>query len=529
MNRIRNSHSSNDSSNSTDLKKDNSSHGGGGRAISAETPPSSSTKISAKAWKITAILSCVATMVMYAETMLIPAIPDLIKDFGVSYSMSSWILAAYLLTGAVMTPIIGKLSDYYGRKKVLLIVMVIYMVGVSAAGFATDIVFMLTARAIQGIGLSMFPIAFGIVREQFPREKISIGQGIITSMFASGAVIGLLVGGIIIENYGWQTTFFTIIPIAISLLFIIRRYITVDEQGYGYQQQHQAQGKLSKKENMSNIDIKGALTLAAAVTSFLLILTYMETGTGSEIITYPLIVIGAISFALFIIIERRASHPLIDLKLIMNKAILPANLMIMIIGLLMFMVFQTIPILVRNPQPLGFGEDAIATGNVQLPFALVLLVFGASSGFLISKLGTLKPMIVGSVITAASFFSLLMFHSSELGISASLAMLSVGLSLTSVGAMNVIILTTPKQAIGSTLGTTLLMRVVGSSIGPAVAGMFMQANQSVVGISGIAQSFPSLASFNMIFLTAGVLAIGSIVLAVLLRHRVTKMSIPNLV
>jgi MFS family permease len=213
----------------------------------------------------------------------------------------------------------------------------------------------------------------------------------------------------------------------------------------------------------------------------------------------------------------------------MNKAILPASLIIMIIGLLMFMVFQTIPILVRNPQPLGFGEDAIATGNVQLPFALVLLVFGASSGFIISKLGTLKPIIVGSVITAISFFSLLLFHSSELGISASLALLSVGLSLTSVGAMNVIILTTPKQAIGATLGTTLLMRVIGSSIGPALAGMFLQANQSVLGISGIAQSFPSLASYNMIFLTAGVLACVSIVLAILLRHRVLKMSIPNLI
>jgi MFS family permease len=511
--------------NKNETKKDNK--GEGVISPSHELGPPASTKISAKAWKITAILSCVATMVMYAETMLIPAIPDLIKDFGVSYSMSSWILAAYLLTGAVMTPIIGKLSDYYGRKKVLLIVMVIYMVGVSTAGFATDIVFMLAARAIQGVGLSMFPIAFGIVRDQFPREKISIGQGIITSMFASGAVIGLLVGGFIIQNYGWQTTFFTIIPIAISLLFIIRRYINVDEQSYSYQQE--VADKHSKKGNIFNIDIKGALTLAAAVTSFLLVLTYMETGTGSENFTYALITVATISFTLFIIIERRASNPLVDLKLIMNKAILPANLIIMIVGLLMFMVFQTIPILVRNPQPLGFGEDAIATGNVQLPFALVLLVFGASSGFIISKLGTLKPIIAGSVITAASFFSLLIFHSSELGISASLALLSVGLSLTSVGAMNVIILTTPKQSIGATLGTTLLMRVIGSSIGPALAGMYMQANQSVLGISGIAQSFPSLVSYNMIFLTAGILASGSIVLAILLRRRVLKMSIPNLV
>ena len=143
--------------------------------------------------------------------------------------MSSWILTAYLVSGAVMTPIAGKLSDIYGRKKILLIIMVIYAVGVSLSGFATNIYFMLIARAIQGIGMSMFPIAFGIVRDLFPREKISIGQGVITSMFASGAVIGLAVGGIIIQNYGWRTTFFTIIPIAIALLLIIRRFINVNE------------------------------------------------------------------------------------------------------------------------------------------------------------------------------------------------------------------------------------------------------------------------------------------------------------
>src|ERR1041385_7039116 len=506
---------------------------------------SASVKIPASAWKTLAILSCVATMVMYAETMLIPAIPDLINYFDVSYSMSSWILTAYLITGAVMTPITGKLSDHFGKKKVLLIIMVIYVVGVSTAGLATNMVFMLIARAIQGIGLSMFPIAFGIVRDQFPREKISIGQGVITSMFASGAVIGLLAGGTIIQDYGWQTTFFTIIPIAIALLVIIRRFIKVDENTTQQEEgwtipkvgiSHKAGINISKYK--SQIDIKGAITLAIAVTSFLLVLTYMEIGNvGSsinnnstqfslEVVSF--LVTGTISFILFIITESRAKYPLVDLKLMLNKAILPANLIIMIVGLSMFMVFQTIPILVRDPQPLGFGEDAIKTGSVQLPFALVLLVFGAFSGFIISKLGSLKPIIAGSVITAISFFCLLTLHSSELLISASLAILSVGLSLTSVGAMNVIILATPKQYTGISLGTTMLMRIIGSSVGPALAGMYMQSHQSLLDISGITRSLPSLVSFNMIFLTAAVLSIASIFLAIVLRRRVMKMSIPNI-
>ena len=125
-----------------------------------------------------------------------------------------------------------KLSDIFGKKKILLIIMTIYTTGVSFVGLANQIYFMIVARAIQGIGMSMFPIAFRIMRDEFPREKISIGQGFITSMFASGAEIGLSVGGTIIHHFGWQATFFTIIPISISLFIVIWRFINVNQNEY---------------------------------------------------------------------------------------------------------------------------------------------------------------------------------------------------------------------------------------------------------------------------------------------------------
>jgi len=516
--------------------------------------PSYSVKIPASAWKILVILSCLATMVMYAETMLIPAIPDLIKDFHVSYSMSSWILTAYLITGAVMTPIAGKLSDIYGKKKILLVIMAIYAVGVSIAGFATNIYFLLSARAIQGIGMAMFPIAFSIIRDSFPREKLSIGQGVISSMFASGAVIGLSVGGAIIKHYGWQATFFTIIPIAIGLLIVVSRFIRVkeevekerqpeelhqgqmfvetEEKGFESKDNKEANNRGSKDRRRNVVDIKGAITLAATVTSFLLVLTYLETGdrggtSTASLQTVIFLVIGIISLALFILVEKRSTNPLVDFRLLLHKTVLPANLIIMIVGFSMFMVFQTIPILVRNPPPLGFGEDAVSTGNIQLPFALILLVFGPTSGFIISKLGSMKPVIAGACITSAGFFGLLMFHSTTSAVSANLAILSTGLSLTNVGAMNVTILSTPKQFMGISLGTSMLMRIVGAAVGPALAGMYMQSNQSILRINGIAQYFPSTESYNLIFITAMALSILSIALAILLRRRAIKLAIPN--
>ncbi len=488
-------------------------------------------------------------MVMYAETMLIPAIPDLIREFHVSYSMSSWILTAYLITGAVMTPIAGKLSDVYGKKRIMLLIMIIYAIGVSIAGFANNIYSLMFARAIQGIGMAMFPIAFGIIRDNFPRQKLSIGQGVISSMFASGAVIGLSVGGAIIKQYGWQATFFTIIPIAIVLLIVVSRFIRVTEEREVHkvrQDQKQLGVELkykrfeptdkektnSKAKRRSGVDIKGAVTLATAVTSFLLVLTYLETGNGRQTSTSLLqttifLVIGIISLALFIVLENRSANPLVDFKLVLHRTVLPANLIIMIVGFSMFTVFQTIPILVRNPPPLGFGEDAVSTGGIQLPFALILLIFGPTSGFIISKIGSMKPVIAGTFITSAGFFGLFMFHSTPLSISANLVILSTGLSLTNVGAMNVTILSTPRQFMGISLGTSMLMRIIGAAVGPALAGMYMQSDQSILKVNGIVQYFPSADSYNLIFLTATAISILSIGLAIILRRRGIKLAIPN--
>jgi MFS family permease len=377
-------------------------------------------------------------------------------------------------------------------------------------------------------------------------------------MFASGAVIGLTVGAIIVQDYGWQNTFFTIIPIAIALLLIIWRFIHVIDSRDEDQSQKQSRilegDNISKTSNRDDnatlskasnqIDIKGAIALAITVASFLLVLTLLET-SGSNIEAasgnnnhpsngnssaqvLPFLIIGIVSFVFFVIIERREKYPLVDFKLMLNKSILPANLIIMLVGFSMFMVFQTIPILVRNPEPIGFGEDAISAGKVQLPFAIVLLIFGPTSGFIVSKLGSLKPIIFGTFITTAGFIGLLMFHSTELLVSANLGILSTGLSLSSVGAMNVIILSTPRQFSGISLGMSSLMRIVGASIGPALAGMYMQTNQTLFNVDGIMNYFPSSMSFDLIFLSAVIVSVISIALAIILRQRATKMAIPNL-
>src|SRR4026208_1493865 len=192
--------------------------------------PAFNQKVTKKAWMSLAILGSALLIAMYGETMLLPAIPDIIKEFNISYSTSSWILSAYLIAGAVSTPVAGKLSDIYGRKKMVMIIMIIYIVGISLGGLSTNITFLIVARIIQGIGISMFPIAFGIIRDQLPRDKLAIGVGVFSSMFAAGSVVGLAVGGNVIQAFGWHATFLSIIPFAISLWIIIKIIISHDKR-----------------------------------------------------------------------------------------------------------------------------------------------------------------------------------------------------------------------------------------------------------------------------------------------------------
>src|SRR6266540_824008 len=239
-----------------------------------------SEKIRTSAWITLAILGCTLLVTFYGETMLLPAIRDIIGDFHISYSTSSWILTAYLISGAVATPIAGKLSDIYGRKKMVLI---IYIVGISVGGLSSNISFLVIARVIQGIGISMFPIAFGIIRDQLPKDKLAVGTGVFSSMFAAGSVVGLAVGGAIIKNFGWHATFLSIVPVAIILWIVINKFIRDNKAELEtlISLEQPASAKYSSKQpkaapnSASSIDLKGAIALAVTIASFLLALTYI--------------------------------------------------------------------------------------------------------------------------------------------------------------------------------------------------------------------------------------------------------------
>jgi MFS family permease len=491
---------------------------------------------------------------MFADTMILPAIPDLIRDFGITYNASSWILASFLITGAVMTPIAGRLSDMYGKKKILLIIVGIYTVGISVAAISTNFSVLIIARIMQGVGASMFAISFSIIREKFSPGKLAVAQGIFSSMFSAGAVIGVAIGGTIINNFGWHVTFLLVIPIAVVSFVAIAKFIHLDlekatrisdkntefccrfihvrrdillSESSGTTTDNDSSGSINKFKNKSSIDMTGAITLSVTIISFLVALQFIQTVNASDS-PNVLIVIGfgataIVALAFFIMIERKAGSPLIDLKLLRNKILLPTNIINMIVGITALMVvYQTVPILIRSPQPLGFGGNALSIANVQLPYMVVSLVVSIASGFIVSKFGNRRPTIYGIIISIAGFLSILVFHSTEILITIDLAIIATGLSLTQIGSINIILVNTPKQSNGVSLGMTTLLYLIGTSLGPVIAGVFMQANQIPLLLVG---SFPAPQSYNLIFLTAVIMSVLSIVLVGTIAGRKTRSEI----
>ena len=229
-----------------------------------------------------------------------------------------------------------------------------------------------------------------------------------------------------------------------------------------------------------------------------------------------------ISLILFVRTEKKAHSPLIDFKLLKNKTILSANIINMIVGITALMVvYQTLPILIRSPPPVGFGGDASSIAQVQLPYMIVSLVFSVASGFVVSKFGNLKPTTIGTIITSIGFFILFMFHSTEASIATVLILVAIGLALMQIGSVNVVLTSTPKQFSGVSLGMNLLIYLIGASVGPVIAGTFLQANQVFVEseTNNISASFPSPESYDLTFLTAVLLAVISIIFAMFLISR----------
>ena len=185
------------------------------------------------------------------------------------------------------------------------------------------------------------------------------------------------------------------------------------------------------------------------------------------------------------------------------------------------MIYPTIVQLVRSPVPLGFGGDSVDAANVQLPFMITFLVFASITPLIINRIGSVKPMIIGGIISLVGALGLILFHSTEFALSSSLAIVASGLSITMTATWNMVVSSSPKEFTGISVGVGALLLFIGMAIGPALAGVYMENHETIAGVEG---SYPSAESYDQIFLTAGLLSGVTVAFALLLRRTANSLT-----
>jgi MFS family permease len=485
-----------------------------GKQVTVETPKVATRSL----W----IMGISIIIVLYVHTSLAPALTEMADYFDKDYATISWVLTVYLISGAAITIVIGRLADTYGPKKMLLLVFVCFTVGTILAGFATEFYTLLIFRIIQGVAVALVPVAVRIVRDLFPPEKFPFAQGVILSMYQGGSAVGLVLGAAVVYFGGWQMVFFSAIPISLILLFLLWKVIpkipTAPQEGKGNDSAPKRHGKV--------IDIPGVITMALTTSTFMLCFTFLGKGSEGVALFWTFLAIGVASMIAFFFIEKRSEIPLINLKLAFHKIIRVGNISYLMLGVVQYIIFSTIPTLGQTPEPYGLGMTTLEVGLLQLPQALVFVALGPIAGILAVRHGSSKFIVPGSIILCIGILALLAFHSTSGQVASVLILFAVGGAFVTLSA-NVIIYFTPPKDTGVVSATYSTMRIIGGAIGPVIAGMFMALFTSEVqSPEGVTSSVPNAMAFNATFLVGAIISLSLVALMFIMKRRALKMGMP---
>jgi MFS family permease len=252
-----------------------------------------------------------------------PTLPSVAEHFDISETFASWVMTAYMICGAVMTVIMGRLSDLIGAKKMLMVMMICFSVGTILAPFSPNYVVLLGLRVLEGIAVASTPISTKLIRDGVPKSKFPIGLSIYLAGYSFGLALGAIMGPVVVANSGWQGNFYFCGPIAIILTLVCWRFIHSDESKKIHEHEHidKETPRDIPKAKKQHMDYMGIGTLTVTIVSFLLAITFIGSiATNLAAFVVPLI-IGIISLVLFMIVEKRVKSPLINLKLELNAAI----------------------------------------------------------------------------------------------------------------------------------------------------------------------------------------------------------------
>ncbi len=314
------------------------------------------------------------------QSLVAPALPVLAQDLGVTTADASWVLTAYLLAASVLTPILGRLGDIAGKRRVLIGVLATLAVGTLVAALAPNLVVLIVARVLQGSAGAILPLSIGIVRDELPRERVSVTVGLLSAIFGVGAGVGIVAAGPIVEHLSWHWLFW--LPLVLVVVALLGAIFGMKE---------------SPVRTPGRLDVVGAGILTVGLVSVLLAISKGQAWGWLETRTVALFVLGVVALVVFVLVELRVREPLIDMRLLANRGVWATNLVALALGFAMFGTFLLVPMLLELPAVTGygFGKSVSQAGLFLLPTVLMMVVFGPLSGILDRRYRPEGPAVPG--------------------------------------------------------------------------------------------------------------------------------------
>jgi EmrB/QacA subfamily drug resistance transporter len=446
------------------------------------------------------VLLLAGTSYSLSQTLLAPALPAITASLNTTPESASWLLTGFLLTASVSTPVIGKLGDIHGKGRVLAGVMAIFTIGGIICALSNSIGPMIAGRVLEGVAGGVYPLAYSIVKETFPPARVAGGLSMVSVLVGFGAALGLLLAGVIVEYLGVPWLFWTSllgIPAAIMALLFIPS---------------------NPAPHRRRIDWWGAAIMSASLGLILLALSRAnDWGWGSPP-TLGLFVVGFALLAFFVWFENRHPDPIIEMRVLRERAVATVNLATCLVGFLIFIGFVLIPQLAHTPTSTGYGLglSITAAGAVVTPLAVMQLVTAPLIAKVGSRIGFRTVFIAGIAFTSASLLVLTLSHGSIAGLLVSGALIGIGICGAFAGSANLIVDAVPVREVGVATGINTVARSVGGAFGTAVATAIL-ISQTPAG-----SQFPLDRGYTLAFAVAVGVGLLALAVALLVPRRTPK-------
>ncbi|KLN71314.1 MFS transporter [Rhodococcus qingshengii] len=453
---------------------------------------------------ITAILCLSGTVVALQQTMVIPLLPDFPKILGVSADDASWLVTVTLLTSAVATPIVSRLADMFGKRRMMLISMTMIVAGSLVAAIGGNFVALLIGRGLQGFAISMIPVGISIMRDELPKEKVASATALMSATLGIGSALGLPLSGLIFEHLGWPAIFW--LSAIVGVLLIIAVAVVVPE---------------SSVRTRGKFDFLGAVMLSTALTAILLAISKGARWGWTSELTLLMFVIGIVTLALWFPYELRVTQPMVDLRTSAKRPVLLTNVASILVGFSMYANNLSTTQQLQMPKISGYGFElgVMAAGLCMIPAGLAMVFFAPVSANITKRFGAKITLIVGGTVLALAYIARVFLTGSIALIIISAAVVSIGTAIAYSAMPMLIMRSVPITETASANGLNSLLRSVGTSTSSAVVAAMLT---SMVIPSGPGEGLPSIDAFKNIFWLAALAAVAAAAAAAFIPRRGAK-------